>query len=174
MSVLSVCTPGGLEQPSEHPSACTRGIFTGEAVRHLVNCSTEAAFDEHISDLRQALRSRGYPEILMPYVRYDALKRSELLSKYAARGRSSDVRPPTQNVLAFKVRYCGALPRLRLKTRVDRLLCSLRAELGPDFLPQTRIVLSCMTQRNQFLSHYSKNFLPPFILRQILSGGERG
>ena len=146
----------------------------GESTRHLVNCSTQAAFDSHVSDLRQALQSRGYPEFLMPHIEYDASKRSQYLSKYAARQRSAEKQPSTQNVLAFKVKYCSALRRLRLKTRVEELVCSLRAELGADFLPQSRIVLSYITQKNQFLAHYSKNFLPPSMLRQILSGGERG
>ena len=148
--------------------------YTGESTRHLVNCSTQAAFDDHVSDLRQALRSRGYPEFLMPHIAYDASKRSQYLSKYAARRRSTEKQPSTHNVLAFKVKYCNALRRLRLKTRVEELICNLRAELGAGFLPQSRIVMSYITQENQFLAHDAKNFLPPIMLRQVLSGGERG
>jgi len=143
---------------SQHAPACFRGIFKGEAIRHMVNCSTCIEYDKRIAELRQTLRIRGYPECVMPRIPYDAPKRQEYLDKYRRRGTASSP-SDSKPFLKLSVGYSASLRKLRLRGRAENLISRLRARLGGDFLQEARIVVAHPIQDCLFRSSYQKNFL---------------
>ena len=51
---------------SQHNLACKRGIFRGEAHRHMLNCSQETQYDKFVTNLRSSMLRRGVPNVIAP------------------------------------------------------------------------------------------------------------
>ena len=64
------CAPQYIPYRSQHSPACKNTIYRGEAVRHLLNCSSSTDYDEKMAALRIALSKRGYPS--NAHIPYDA------------------------------------------------------------------------------------------------------
>ena len=136
-----------------------RGIFKGEAVRHMVNCSTSVEYDKRIAELRLILRSRGYPECVMPEVPYDATKRQRYLDKYRHRGNANAPSSTSPPLLKISVCYSHQLRPLKLRSRAEAIISRLKAHLGADFLSGARTFVAFKKQDCLFRSSYKYNFL---------------
>ena len=124
-------------------------------MRHLVNCSDALEYDKRIAELRQTLRTRGYPECVMPSVPFDPDKRQQYLERY--RNRALYREKP--QVLKIVTNYSESLRHLKLRARADQLLSRLRAQLGSDFLSGARVFVAHQVQASLFRSSYPWNFL---------------
>ena len=138
-----------------------RGIFKGEASRPLVNCSTSLEYNKRIAELRQTLRTRGYPECVMPDMPYDASRRQSYPNKYRCRNNACSSR--SRPFLKISVPYSQQLRQLKLKSRADCLLSRLRAQLGSDFLGDARILVAYDVEDCLFRSSYGMSFIPDTI-----------
>ena len=118
-----------------------------------MNCSIPTEYDARVSELRNTLRNRGYPECVMPILPYDAAKRKRYLNKYRLR---SAVHRPT--MLKIAVPYSEQLRELSLKPRAEKLISRLRAELGGDFLDGARVFIANTVQYSLFRTSYKMNF----------------
>ena len=149
--------PQYLHYRSQHNHACKRAIFSGETVRHLVNCTYEADYDVRIDEVQRALRARGYPNTLLQKVPHDAQKRREYLNKYRQRRPyNNDDRP---NVLTLKVKFSEQQRSLNLRRQADDLIKDLRADVGEHFLHGVRVVMAYSVHNSAFISSYACNFL---------------
>ena len=141
---------------SQHNHACKRAIFSGETVRHLVNCTYEADYDVRIDEVQRALHARGYPNTLLQKVPHDARKRREYLNKYRQRRPNNDDRP--NNVLTLKVKFSEQQRSLNLRRRADDLIKILRADIGEHFLRGVRVVMAYRVHNSAFISSYAVIF----------------
>ena len=63
--------------------------------------------------------------------------------------------------LAMNLQYTPELKQLRVRAKIDELICKLRRNLGAeDFLRGQKIVLAHQVQSNSFRESYGMNFVP--------------
>ena len=110
-------------------------------------------FASNIAALRSALRTRGYPEFLLPEVPYDAEKRASYLEKFKSRNlhdasRSSNAK--STDLLVFKIPYSEQARKLSIRRRVKDFVSELRTDIGADFLNQVHVVVAHPVQENLF------------------------
>ena len=132
-------------------------------------------YDEKISELRKALKSRGYPMSLMPNIPYDEQRRNEILRDLAMRALHRDPlahddsclstatgarQQRRRRVVAFKTEYFPDLHKLKLRRRIDDLVKDLRKQVGQTLLQDTRTVIGYGVNRCNFLITHRQNFLP--------------
>ena len=136
-----------------------RGIYiVGESMRHLMNCSTEEDYVDNVSNLRESLRSRGYPEMFFfPPVPYDAAKRQRALQNLRGRNLTNRDRKRKPNILTLPVKYSHQQQSMGLASKATKLIEELRHDLGRDFCADTRVVVSNIVQRNAFTQTYRYN-----------------
>ena len=142
---------------SEHPLSTKKAVFKGECVRHLINCSTESAYEERISELREALSRRRYPPALLGVVPFDNQRRERLLLKLWT--RSLERTKGSENVICFRLPFNTRMRSLRLRWWLMELVSRLRRVHGQNFLANTRVVIAHPVKKNLFLSIYRYNFL---------------
>ena len=139
--------------------ACKAGIYRGELTRHLVNCTSEDAFNRHATTLRHELQQRGYPRCLLPPAKYDHSVRQEHLRKLARRDRHA---PPkkgfNKDVLVMKLIYTPQLRHLRIRQAARSLIARLRESLGSSFLANTKLVIANNVATNLFRATYKLIF----------------
>ena len=170
------CKPQYLSYHSKHPHACKEAIYSGEATRHLINCTREEDYYLNMNHLKDALITRGYPIHMLKDVPYDEAKRASLLKRLAERRRSRDqLHSPIRKdgVVAFKVEYSPLLYKMGLGKELQKLLCSLRREVGQGFLQNTRLVIANKIRGSAYIKSYAQNFLLSSRRRRVGMRGSR-
>jgi len=136
------------------------GIFKGESMRHMLNCSDESTYHAKVSELELALARRGYPPCVMKRVPYDPVLRMEKMRSFQTRqhGPQSSARSH-QNTLVMKLPYSPQLRAIRIRAAYDLLLRELQTVLGSTFLRDTRFVCAHPTSTSLFLDTYGLNYI---------------
>ena len=156
--------PLSLAFQSQHSLSCKLGVFRGEVTRHLINCSTEVAYDKNVLRLRSALKARGYPMFVLPDAPYDEAARHEHIQKLYRRSREPKVKKANldSEVLVFKVEYSPQLRIVNIRKEFKELVRCLRMHVGDGLLRETRLIIAHPVSRNSFVEHYGMNFpVPP-------------
>jgi hypothetical protein len=133
-------------------------LFIGEARRHLLNCSSPDDYNDAIEKLRGNLRKRGFPDVLMPPVPYDAAMRESMIRNLVERPNQAK---PHRRASDLALKYCMVTPQLRhigIRPAFNKLLRSLRQQLGEDFLRTDKFVIAHPSRRSLFLQYYAFNF----------------
>ena len=94
---------------SQHNLACKRGIFRGEAHRHMLNCSQETQYDKFVTNLKSSMLRRGYPTSLLQRVHYDSERRLELLKRLRGRRQQNEQISGRGNSSAKSIDHMGNL-----------------------------------------------------------------
>ena len=136
-------------------------------MRHLINCSSEEAYNASIAKLRRTLSARGYPQQIMPGIEYDPVKREGILTRLRARefdvpaDLSADESRPRRMV--FKCEYGAYLKPLRLQKELTKLTQQLKVILGNAFLQDIRTLIAHPVSTNLFRSVHQHNFVLPHL-----------
>jgi hypothetical protein len=137
--------------------ACKKGIFSGEARRHLLNCSSPDDYNDAIEKLRGNLRKRGFPDVLMPPAPYDAAMRERMIQNLVE--RPNQAKPHRRaSVLALKCMFSPQLRHIGIRPAFNKLLRTLRQQVGEDFLRTDKFVIAHPSRRSLFLQYYRTNF----------------
>jgi len=156
------CEPQYLAYSSSHAWACKNAIYSGEVVRHLVNCSLPGDYEKHLRALRETMLRRGHPS--PPHIPYDGERRHALLSKMAERDRGSVAKKKQHcSRIVFKCSYGSHCRSLTINRRCRKLIASLRQFYGDNFLREDDVVVAHPARGGMFVRHHQWNFVPVFM-----------
>jgi len=151
---------------SQHPTHSKVGVFRGEAIRHMLNCSAQADYEFHIRRMRAALLRRGYPSGCLKAPPYDATLRRNMLERLRDRpqcgfsaGEFSADKRMTPSTMILKCQFSPQLRRAGLRTHFKRMVQAVRTHIGEDFLRNERLIIAHPIRDNSFLREYKLNFV---------------
>ena len=136
--------PQYLAFQSQHSLACKLALFRCETTRHLINCSTEAAYRKIVLRLRNDLKARVYPMSLLPDAPYDEPARQKHIDELFRRSREPKAKNGSMDTdrLVFKVEHSQQLRLVNIRKEFKELVRCLRMHVGSGLLRETRLIIA--------------------------------
>ena len=151
--------PQHLAFSSQHRLSTRLGIYRGEAVRHMMNCSKESDYQRLVEELESTLHRRGYPRGCFDHlrIRYDRSERLRRLEKLHARTRQP-TKPQCGNIVVFKTPHTPLTRKLGIQSEFSKLKRDLQRTLGDQVLDGVKVVVANPIDSCVFRDTYGMNF----------------
>ena len=133
------------------------GIYRGESIRHMLNCSKESDYKGLINELEATLHTRGYPRGCFVRLHYDPNLRRQMLEKLYARERR-ETKKRDGAVIIFKTPYTPLTKKLGIQHEFSKLKCDIQRILGNNVLSDMKAIVACPIDRCLVRDTYRINF----------------